>query len=197
MSKLEVLLSEEQIQQKVSELAATISQAYGQRTVHVVALLENGFLFMGDLVRRLTCPVVCHFVKVEMSDVVEQGHERRVVVHTPKLEVQGQDLLLADCVLHTGITLDHLVQQFLAKGAASVKTAVLVDKIDERRVALNPDFAGFQMQGRFLVGYGMGHREQYRNLPYVGTLTKDEARKSSPVSAAGQKAVSAAGQKKG
>jgi hypoxanthine phosphoribosyltransferase len=197
MSKLEVLLSEEQIQQKVSELAATISQAYGQRTVHVIALLENGFMFMPDLVRQLTCPVVCQFVKVEMTDVVEQGHERRVVVHTPKLEVQGQDLLLADCVLHTGITLDHLVQQFLAKGAASVKTAVLVDKIDERRVALNPDFAGFQMQGRFLVGYGMGHREQYRNLPYVGTLTKDEARKSSPVSAAGQKAVSAAGQKKG
>ena len=197
MSKLEVLLSEEQIQQKVSELAATISQTYGQRTVHVVALLENGFMFMPDLVRQLTCPVVCQFVKVEMTDVVEQGHERRVVVHTPKLEVRGQDLLLADCVLHTGITLDHLVQQFLAKGAASVKTAVLVDKIDERRVALEPDFAGFQMQGRFLVGYGMGHREQYRNLPYVGTLTKEEAKESSAVSAAGPKAVSAAAKKKG
>ena len=73
MSKLEVLLSEEQIQQKVSELAATISQTYGQRTVHVVALLENGFMFMPDLVRQLTCPVVCQFVKVEMSDVMEQG----------------------------------------------------------------------------------------------------------------------------
>ena len=196
MKKLEVLLSEEQIQQKVSEMAAAISQAYGQRTVHVVALLENGFLFMADLVRRLTCPVVCQFVKVEMSDVMEHGHERRVVVHTPKLEVQGQDLLLADSVLHTGITLDHLVQQFLAKGAASVKTAVLVDKIDERRVALDPDFSGFQMQGRFLVGYGMGYREQYRNLPYVGTLTGDEAKESSAVSSAGKKAVAAAGKKK-
>lgn len=59
IKKLEVLLSEEQIQQKVSEMAAAISQAYGQRTVHVVALLENGFLFMADLVRRLTCPVIC------------------------------------------------------------------------------------------------------------------------------------------
>ena len=200
MAKLEVLLSEEQIQKKVAEVAEAISQAYGQQTVHVICLLENGFLFMADLVRRLSCPVVCQFVKVEMRDVMESGHERRLVVYTPGLEVQGQHLLLVDCVLHTGVTLDHLIQQFLAKGAASVRTAVLVDKTDERRVALDPDFAGFQMQGRFLVGYGMGHGEHYRNLPYVGTLSKEKTEESPAVSAAGKaagkKAVSAASEKK-
>lgn len=184
MAKLEVLLSEEQIQQKVAEMAAAISQAYGQRAVRVVGLLENGFLFMADLVRRLTCPVICQFVKVDMRDVVEDGHERRLVVYTPRLEVHGQDLLLVDSVLHTGVTLDHLIQQFRAKGAASVKIAVLIDKTDERRVPLEPDFAGFKMEHRFLVGYGMGHRDLHRNLPYVATLEEGRAEESPAVSAA-------------
>lgn len=184
MAKLEVVLSEEQIQQKVAEMAAAISKAYGQRTLHVVCLLENAFLFMADLVRRLTCPVVCRFVKLEIKDVVEDGHERRVVVYTPRIEVKGRDLLLVDCVLHTGITLEHLIQQFHAKGAASVKIAVLLDKTDERRVPLEPDYSGFKNQSGFLIGYGMGHCDLYRNLPYVGTL-KEEA--SPAVSGAGEK----------
>jgi hypoxanthine phosphoribosyltransferase len=172
MSSPEILLSEEQIQQKVAELAAAVVRHYGNpaQPVHIVCLLDNGFMFMADLIRRLPFPVICQFVKLETRDVTEDGHERRLVIYTPHIDVRGKDLLLVDCVLHTAITLDHLIQQFVAKGARSVKTAVLIDKTDERRVALDPDFAGFQLQGRFLVGYGLGHQEQYRNLPYVGSL---------------------------
>ncbi len=189
MAKPQILLSEEQVQQKVTEMAAAISQAYGQRSVHVIGMLENGFLFMADLVRRLTCPVVCQFVKVDMRDILEDGHERRVVVYTPRLDVQDKHLLLVDCVLHTAVTLDHLVQQFHTKGAASVKVAVLIDKTDERRVPLEPDFFGFKVQTGFLVGYGMGYRDLYRNLPYVGTLEEGRAAASQAVPAAGKKAA--------
>ena len=185
MAKPEVLLSEEQIQQKVAEMGAAISQFYGQKKVHVVGLLDNGFIFMADLARRLTCPAVCQFVKMETHDVTEGGHERRLVVYTPHLEVRNQDLLLVDCVLHTGVTLDHLIQQFRAKGAASIRTAVLIDKNDERHVELAPDFAGFQLHGRFLVGYGLGYEELYRNLPYVGTYGAGPAGKSPAATAAG------------
>ena len=185
MGKLEVLLTEQQIQQKVAEIAAAISAAYGERTLHVICLLDNGFMFTADLSRRLTCPVICQFVRLETHDVVEDGHERRLVVYTTQLQVRGEHLLLVDSVLHTGVTLDHLIQQFRAKGAASVKTAVLVDKTDERRVALDPDFSGFQMRGRFLVGYGMGYGLLYRNLPYVGAV-EAPAEQSSTVSAASE-----------
>lgn len=164
----DVILSEAQIQQKVAEMAAAISKVYGQRTLHVIGLLDNGFMFMADLARRLTCPVVCQFVKLETHDVMENGHERRQVIYTPRLEPRGKDLLLVDCLLHTGVTLEHLMQQFVAKGARSIKIAVLVDKTDERRVPLEPDFFGFQMQAEYMVGYGLGHDELYRNLPYIG-----------------------------
>lgn len=183
MDGLEVLLSEDQIQEKVAGMAEAISRAYGQRTVHLVGLLENSFIFMADLVRKLTCPVACHFTKLEMKDVVENGHERRLIAYTPPVEVTGRDILVVDCVLQTGVTHDHLMQQFVTKGASSVKLAVLIDKSDERHVSLQPDFYGFQLQGHFLVGYGMGFRDQYRNLSYVGTL-KRSAEEPRVVSAA-------------
>lgn len=182
MALPQVLLSEQQIQEKVAEMGAAISRHYGDRPVHVVGLLDNGFMFHADLVRRLTCPVICQFVKLETRDVTEDGHERRLVIYTPKLEVRGKDILLVDCVLHTAVTLDHLIQQFVAKGARSVKTAVLIDKNDERRVPLDPDFCGFQLQGKFLVGYGLGHQELLRNLPYVGTAAA--AAEQAPVATA-------------
>lgn len=181
---MEILLSEQQIQQKVSELATAISQIYGQRTVHVVGLLDNAFIFTADLVRRLTCPVMCSLVRVEMRDVVENGYDRRLIAHTPILEVKGQDVLVVNCVLHTGVTQEHLIQQFLAKGAASVRSAVLINKCDERRVPLQPDFAGFEVQARFLVGYGMGEGDLYRNLPYIGKMAAGPAREPQAVPAA-------------
>ena len=171
MQQPEILLSEAQIAEKVAEMASAISRIYGNQTLHVVGLLDNGFMFMADLARRLTCPAICQFVKLETRDVIEGDHERRLVIYTPHLEVEDCHLLLVDSVLQTGVTLDHLIQQFRAKGAASIRTAVLIDKNDERRVDLNPDFYAFQMQDKFVVGYGMGHKDLYRNLPYVGAVT--------------------------
>ncbi len=184
---MEILLTEQQIQDKVRELAAAISQLYGQRTVHLIGLLHNGFMFAADLARRLTCPVVCDFVRVDMQDVLEDGHERRLIRYGPRLEVRNQDLLLADCVLHTGVVQDHLIQQFRAKGAASIRVAVLIDKSEERHVDLQPDFAGFQLQNRFLIGYGLGHKGLYRNLPYVAALESVLVEEARVTSAAGDK----------
>ncbi len=166
----EVLLTEEQIREKVAEMAGQISSGGNGRTLHVVAILDNGFMFMCDLVRHMAGPVVCQFVKIETVDRVEDGKERRHIIYTPSLDVKGKDILLVDAILQTGITLDHLVQQFLIKKARSVKTAVLIDRPEERRVDMEPDFWGFRLAGRFLVGYGLGYRDLYRNLPYVGDL---------------------------
>jgi hypoxanthine phosphoribosyltransferase len=169
MAAPEVVLSEEQIRKRVAELGVEIS-AQASGPLHVIAVLDNGFMFMSDLIRHLACPVVCLFIKMETHDLVEDGHERRHILYTPMVDIRGKDVLLVDAVLHTGITLDHLIQQFLAKGAGRVRTAVLIDKPEDRRVDYQPNFWGFQVQGRFLVGYGLGYQETYRNLPYVGDL---------------------------
>jgi hypoxanthine phosphoribosyltransferase len=174
MSSPDVLLTEEQIRNRVKEMGAQVSQEFlthdNGRPLHVTCVLDNGFMFMCDLVRQLTIPVVCSFLKLEARDLTENGHERRQILHTPLTGIEGNDYLLVDAVLHTGLTLDYLVQQFLRKGARSVKTAVLIDKPEERRVDLKPDYWAFRVSGRYLVGYGLGHKELYRNLPYVGNL---------------------------
>ena len=172
---MEILLTEEQIQQRVSEMAAAISQTYADKEVHLVGLLDNAFIFVADLVRRLTCPVSCSLVYVDIRDVIENGHERRLISHYPSLDVHGQDILLVDCVLHTGVTQEHLIQQFLVKGAASIRTATLIDKSSERRVALEPEFVGFKVDGAVMVGYGMGAGRRYRNLPYIARMAPKTA----------------------
>ena len=86
---MEILLTEEQIQQRVSEMAAAISQTYADKEVHLVGLLDNAFIFVADLVRRLTCPVSCSLVYVDIRDVIENGHERRLISHYPSLDVHG------------------------------------------------------------------------------------------------------------
>ena len=175
MSAPNVVLTEEQIRNRVAELGAQISQQLageldGQPLL-VTAVLDNGFMFMCDLVRKLTLPVICQFLKLESRDLIEYGRERRQILHTPLTGIEGKNFLLVDAVLHTGLTLDYLVQQFRRKGARSVRTAVLIDRPEDRRVDVNADFWAFRLTDRFLVGYGMGHQELYRNLPYVGNMS--------------------------
>jgi hypoxanthine phosphoribosyltransferase len=170
----DVVLSTEQIQNRIREMGLQISQQLSGdlegRSLYVAAMLDNGFMFMSDLVRHLTVPVVCQFMKLESRDLVEGGHERRQILHTPLVGIEGCDFLLVDAVLHTGITLDYFIQQLHRKGARSVRIAVLIDKPEERRVDLKPDYWAFRVNGRFLVGYGLGHHDLYRNLPYVANM---------------------------
>src|SRR5512140_3325946 len=159
MGQPQILLDEEKIRQRVAELAVKISADAGKEPLLVMAVLDNGFVFMSDLVRKLTCPVICEFVQMETRDTVSDGHDRREVLYTPLTDIKGKQILLVDAVLHTGVTLEHLANQLLVKGAKSVKVAVLIDKPDERVVNLKPDYMGFEMKGKFLVGYGLGHRD--------------------------------------
>lgn len=174
METLQVVLDEAQIQEKVKEMASAISATCGQKPIHIVGLLDNAFIFTADLVRQMTCPVVCHFTKFEMRDIVIDGaHEQRQIDYHLPLDVAGQDVVIVDCILQTGITLDHLVRHLMVKGTRSVRTAVLIDKVDERRLDAPADFVGFRIEGEhFLVGYGLAYRQLYRNLPYVASMSK-------------------------
>ncbi len=176
-----ILLSEEQINKRVEKMGAKISSDADGRKLNIIAVLDDGFMLMADLVRHMTCPVQCQFLRMATVDLMQDGHERRQILYDSVTDVEGNDFLLVDAVLHTGVTMDHLVQQLLTKGARSVKTAVLIDKMEERRVDLKPDYWGFQIKEGFLVGYGLGHNGLYQNLPYVAELKA--AGKAAPVTA--------------
>jgi hypoxanthine phosphoribosyltransferase len=169
---LKTAFSEEQIQARVGAMAEEVSRAYEKEVVHAVGILENGFMFLTDLVRRLSCPVVCHFLKMEtVEDSVEAGHQpRRSILYGPVGNISGQNILLVDMLVDSGITLDHLVQQMLLHKPKSLRTAALVDRAEGRKVEFRPDYAGFPWSGSRLVGYGLEKDGLYRNLPYVAEL---------------------------
>jgi len=168
---LKVVYSPGRLASQVARLGRTISRDYAGRTVDVVIILENAFVFGADLVRRISRPVVCHFVRSEMRDVKLGGYDRREVFFGHQPHLQGRDVLLVDAVLHSGVTQDFLVKRLQEGRPHSLRVAVLLDKPQDRKVDLKPDYFGFAAASKYLAGYGLaGRRGWYRNLPYVGLL---------------------------
>jgi len=159
-----ILVSAEQIRKRVQEMARQISRDFQGKTIHVVGVMENGFIFMADLVRDLETPVVCQFVKAEFNDANPSTTE---IFFSPEVDVQGQHVLLVEALVQSGVTSEFLMRNLVGRGAASVKLAVLLDKQSARRVSLQPDYFGFLMNENFVVGYGLGERHFGRNLPYI------------------------------
>jgi hypoxanthine phosphoribosyltransferase len=159
-----VVLSAEQIDTRVRELARQISNDYRGRAICVVGVLENGFMFMADLVRHLEVPVICQFLKVDSTPT---NPTKTDIFFSPEPDVKGQDVLLVEVLVQSGLTSDFLLRNLMGRGASSVKLAALLDKQSARRIALQPDYFGFLMDEGFVVGYGLGAPEIGRNLPYI------------------------------
>lgn len=168
---LKVVYSPARLSARVASLGHSISRDYAGRTVDVVVILENAFIFAADLVRRISRPVVCHFVRSETREVSVGGYNRREVFFSQQPQLKDRDVLLVDAVLRSGVTQDFLVKRLLESQPRSLRIAVLVDKPGERRVDLKPDYFGFVAASKELVGYGLpGNHGLYGNLPYVGLL---------------------------
>ena len=166
---LRPVITTDQIQKRVKELGRQISDDYKGQTVQVLAVLENAFMFLADLVRAMQVPVVCQFIKPKYSK--SQGGTSSEVMeiffsHEP--DIKGQHILLVEGLVHSGVTSEFLMGDLRSRGAASVKLVTLLDRQSARRVPLQPDYFGFLVDETFLVGYGLGAVEQTnRNLPYL------------------------------
>jgi len=171
LGELKVMFTAVQIAARVRELADKISGDYRGRTVYAVCVLENGFVFMADLVRALDVPVVCQFMKPETREV-EHGTE---IFFSPEVNVQGKDVLLVEGIVQSGVTQEFLMRNLTARGAVSVKLATLLDKQAERRVALQADYSGYALGESYVLGYGLGSPLLGRNLPYVASASNAPA----------------------
>jgi hypoxanthine phosphoribosyltransferase len=171
---LRAVISAEQIQKRVREMGRQISDDYQGKTIHALALLENSFMFMADLVRAMDVPVTCTFVKPRYRKQAASGASDLLeIVFSHELDIRGKDALLVEGLVHSGVTSDFLMNDLRARGAASVKLVTLLDRQSARRVQLQPDYFGFLVDEAFLVGYGLGSAEQTnRNLPYLAAASQ-------------------------
>lgn len=167
-----VLLTADEIAARVRALAQQISADYAGQQPLVVGVLKGAWVFMADLVRQLSIPVRCDFVMLSSygSDTVSSGNvQLRLDLTTP---VRGQHILLVEDIIDTGTTIPWLLDHLGKQQPASVKVCALLDKPARRRIPVTIDYVGFTIPDRFVVGYGIDHAQQYRQLPYVAYLAE-------------------------
>lgn len=174
------LYSAEQLASRVAVLGRAVSRDYGNRTVDVVVILESAFVFAADLVRKLSCRVVCHFVHAEIRDIQFGGHDRREIYFGQAPRLENRDVLVVDAIMQSGLTQEFLLRRLQESRPRSLRLAVLFDKPEERRVDIKPDYFCFAGASKYLAGYGLaGSRGWYRNLPYVGVQPGRAGRRAS------------------
>ncbi|MBM4069168.1 MAG: hypoxanthine phosphoribosyltransferase [Planctomycetes bacterium] len=167
---MKVLISSEEIQQRVAELAARIVGDYAEEPITIVGVLTGSLMFLADLVRRLESPV--RIGLIQASSYRGTATEPGQLEIGPELlpDLRGRHVLLLDDILDTGQTLSYLVEHVKRLEPASLKVAVLLRKMGRQITPLQPDYCGFEIPDRFVVGYGLDFNDQYRNLPFVGVL---------------------------
>ena len=170
-----VLLSEEQIRQKVAELGKILSEEYADKDPVFVGVMKGVVVFYADMVRQITVP--CQFEFMWISSY--QGAEstgKMTVKRDVSVDLKGRHVVILEDIFDTGNSLTYTYQHLLSKEPASLKICTLLDKPERRApgVTLVPDYVGFTVPNEFVVGYGLDYNEHYRNLPYVGIL-KPEA----------------------
>jgi hypoxanthine phosphoribosyltransferase len=166
-----VMISAEQIQQRVQELAAEIRRDFANEPqLHFVSVLKGAFMFLGDLIRAMDRPVTIDFMAVSSygKNTTSSGEVR--VLKDLDTGLQGRNVIIIEDIVDTGLTLAYLQEILHARGPKSLKTACLLSKPSRRTVEVKVDYIGFTIEDRFVVGYGLDFAEQYRNLPYLGAL---------------------------
>ena len=170
----QILLSEEQLKTKVSEMAAKISEDYKYKKLLLVGILKGSMVFMADLMRFLDINAKIDFMSVSSygSSTVSSGQVR--IIMDLKSPVEDYDILLVEDILDSGATLSYLKEVLLARQPRSIRIATLLDKPARRKADISADYRGFEIPDEFVVGYGLDFNEDYRNLPFIGVL-KPEA----------------------
>ena len=165
-----VLFTADEIQQRVLELGAEISQDYQSCRPLLVGVLKGVFPFMADLLRAITIPVEVDFMAIASysADTRDQGLVRLQKDLDETLE--GRHVLFVEDVIDTGLTLNYLLKNMKARGPATLKVCTLFDKPQRRLIKIPIRYKGFDLPDQFVVGYGLDYRELYRNLPFVGLL---------------------------
>lgn len=169
MPEVKILFTEEQIKNRVTELAKEISNNYRNKNLLIVGILKGSTIFLSDLVRQIDLPCEIDFVALRSYNSKTAGNFVQVILDLYDSPV-GKDVLIVEDILDTGRTLEFLKENLIFRKAKSVKICVLLNKIKKRKSKIKPDYKGFDIPDKFVVGYGLDYKEKYRNLPYIGIL---------------------------
>ncbi|SIQ66796.1 hypoxanthine phosphoribosyltransferase [Alkalispirochaeta americana] len=166
---MDVLISEEKIEQRVRELAREINRDYQDKNVLLVGLLKGSFVFLADLVRHLSISAEVDFMAAT-SYVGTQSTGNLIILKNLNESVHDRHVLIVEDIIDTGLTLSEIRNRLLLETPASLEICTLLDKPAQRKAQVPVKYVGFSVGDQFVVGYGIDCNEQYRTLPYVGVI---------------------------
>ncbi len=170
MEKIKVMITEEEVCKRVSDLGKKISEDYAGKEIHLVCVLKGGVFFMCELAKRITIPVTMDFMSVSSyGDDTKSSGVIRIAKDLDE-SLKGKHLLVVEDIIDSGRTLSYLMEMFEQRLPESIRLCTLLDKPDRRVVDVNVDYVGFEIPDEFVVGYGLDYAQKYRNLPYIGVV---------------------------
>ena len=166
----EILITEEQLQEKIFEMAKTLSAEYADKNPVFVGVLKGVVMFFADIVKRIDVPCQIDFMWISSYQGTES--KQMIVKQDVSCNIEGRHVVILEDIFDTGNSLDFTYKHLLEKKPASLKICTLLDKPERRNpaVTLQADMVGFVVPNEFLIGYGLDYNEKYRNLPFVGVL---------------------------
>lgn len=165
-----ILISEKEIQEKIQELGAQISEDYKGKKLLLVSVLKGSVLVMADLMRAISIPVRIDFMSVSSYGNAVKTSGVVKIIKDLDIDISGYDVLIVEDILDSGMTLSYLTQILAKRNPNSIKVLTLLDKPERRQVEVPIDYVGFEVPDEFVIGYGLDYDEKYRNLPYIGIL---------------------------
>lgn len=171
--KIRVLLSEEEVNARINEVAAQINADYAGKPIHLICILKGGVFFTCELAKRLRVPVSLDFMCVSSYGVDTKSSGVVKIVKDLDEGIEGKNVLVVEDIIDSGRTLSYLLRNLKNRNPKSLKLCTLLDKPERRVVEVNVDYTCFEIPDEFVVGYGLDYAQKYRNLPYVGVVELD------------------------
>lgn len=169
IKNLKVMYTEEQIQNRIQELATQIDEDYKGKELIVISVLKGAIFFTVDLVKKMKTPLIIDVMQVS-SYQGTQSTGNVIIKKGLDEDIAGKDVLIVEDIIDTGYTLQFLKEYLQTLNPNSLKIAVLADKKERREIDVNIDYTGFEIENKFIVGYGFDIDQKYRNIPYIGYI---------------------------
>jgi len=166
----DILVTDDELQRRVRELAAEISRDYEGRDLVLIGVLKGAVFFLSDLMRQLEVPCEVDFMAVASYGSATKSSGVVRILKDLDAVIEGRDVLIVEDIVDSGLTLQYLLRNLGARNPRSLEVCALLTKPQRRKVELPTRYVGFEIPNRFVIGYGLDHGERYRNLPFVAAL---------------------------
>jgi len=169
----EILITEEEIKNKITELGKKISKDYKGKNLILVGILRGAVIFMADLARKISIPMVFDFIAISSYGAETKSSGVVRILKDLDANIKGKDVLIVEDIVDTGLTLDYLLRMLKSRKPSSIKVCTFLTKTARRKVNVKVDYSGFDIPNKFVVGYGLDYAGKFRNVPYVFTLNSE------------------------